>query len=225
MDFLCNECAKSFAKEVDLVIHQSRAHDKRSFSCEVCQENIIGKDKHRNHMRKHKQKETPKQIHTCTSCPYETPYKHNLNKHIKTHEKERANGACKFCPECGKSFPVQRNLTKHLKIHQKKTSPSAPQQVEKVKTNIGLGTFLREEKKAFNKEILCTQCTKTFRDAYNLNRHIRKVHEKKTKTKKRHNRTTVMRRVKRMLTDEDYLNEIIRQRRLASGTMIDETLI
>ena len=135
-------------------------------------------------MRKHKQKETPKQIHTCTSCPYETPYKHNLNKHIKTHDKERANGACKFCPECGKSFPVQRNLTKHLKIHQKKTSPSAPQQVEKVKTNIGFGTFLREEKKAFNKEILCAQCTQ-----------------------------------------EDYLNEIIRQRCLASGTMIDETLI
>ena len=86
MDFLCNECAKSFAKEVDLVIHQSRAHDKRHFSCEVCQENFIGKDKHRNHMRKHNEKkETPKKIHICTSCPYETPYKRYLNKHVKTH--------------------------------------------------------------------------------------------------------------------------------------------
>ena len=36
MDFLCNECAKSFAKEVDLVIHQARVHNKRSFSCEMC---------------------------------------------------------------------------------------------------------------------------------------------------------------------------------------------
>jgi len=36
-----------------------------------------------------------------------------------------------------------------------------------------------------------------------------------------------MRRVKRMLADEDYLNEIARQRRLAapSGPVIDETLI
>ena len=36
-----------------------------------------------------------------------------------------------------------------------------------------------------------------------------------------------MRRVKRMLADEDYLNEIARQRRLAapSGAVIDETLI
>ena len=63
MDFLCNECAKSSAKEVDLVIHQSRAHDKRHFSCEVCQENFIRKDKHRNHMRKHNnEKKTPKNV-------------------------------------------------------------------------------------------------------------------------------------------------------------------
>ena len=36
-----------------------------------------------------------------------------------------------------------------------------------------------------------------------------------------------MRQVKRMLADEDYLNEIARQRRLAapSGAVIDETLI
>ena len=131
MDFLCNECAKSFAKEVDLVIHQSRAHDKRHFSCEVCQENFIGKDKHRDHIRKHnKKKETPKKStcvhlaltkhHTniCSSCPYETPCKRYLIKHVKTHDKEKVYGAPKFCPGCGKSFPAKRNLTKHLKIHQ-----------------------------------------------------------------------------------------------------------
>ena len=112
MDFPCNECAKSFAKEVDLVIYQSRAHDKCHFSCEVCQENFIGKDKHRNHMRKHKK------INICSSCPYETPYKWYLIKHVKTHDKEKVYGAPKFCPECGKSFPAKRNLTKHLKIHQ-----------------------------------------------------------------------------------------------------------
>lgn len=49
----------------------------------------------------------------------------------------------------------------------------------------------------------------------------------KNETKRRRNRTTVMRQVKRMLADEDYLNEIARQRRLAapSGAVIDETLI
>ena len=99
--------------------------------------------------------------------------------------------------------------------------------LDKVKSNIGYGTFLRGEKGASKEEILCAQCTKKFRDGYNLERHIRKVHEEKTKTKRRRNRTTVMRQVKRMLADEDYLNEIARQRRLAapSGAVIDETLI
>ena len=161
MDFLCNECAKSFAKEVDLVVHQLRAHDKRPFSCPVCKENFIGKDTQRNHMRKHnKKKETTKKILTCSSCTYETPHKQNLNRHVKTHDNEKVNGASMFCPECGKSFPAKRNLTRHLKIHQKKTSPSAPKQVEKVKSNIGYGTFLRG-KKSFALSVLKNSETAT----------------------------------------------------------------
>ena len=121
MDFLCNECAKSFAKEVDLVIHQSRAHDKCHFSCEVCQENFIGKDKHRNHMRKHnKKKETPKKstyVHLALTKHHTNGTSSNMSR-LKTHDKEKVYGAPKFCPECGKSFPAKRNLTKHLKIHQ-----------------------------------------------------------------------------------------------------------
>ena len=124
MDFLCNECAKSFAKEVDLVVHQLRAHDKRPFSCPVCKENFIGKDTQRNHMRKHnKKKETTKKNLTCSSCTYETPHKQNLNRHVKTHDNEKVNGASMFCPECGKSFPAKRNLTRHLKIHQRPETP------------------------------------------------------------------------------------------------------
>ena len=86
MDFLCNECAKSSAKEVDLVIHQSRAHDKRHFSCEVCQENFIGKDKHRNHMRKHnKKKETPKKstyVHLALTKHHTNGTSSNMSRHM-----------------------------------------------------------------------------------------------------------------------------------------------
>ena len=53
---------------------------------------------------------------------------------------------------------------------------------------------------------------------------MRQVHFKKKKKKKK-NRTAVMRKVKRMLSDEDFLREMNRQRNLnaPSGT-IDETL-
>ena len=86
MDFPCNECAKSFAKEVNLVIHQSRAHDKCHFSCEVCQENFIGKDKHRNHMRKHnKKKETPKKsiyVHLALTKHLKNGTSSNMSRHM-----------------------------------------------------------------------------------------------------------------------------------------------
>ena len=72
MDFLCNECAKTFAKEVDLVIHQARAHDKPSFSCEMCNVINVGYTNHNNHMRVHKPKKKTTRLLKCEKCYYET---------------------------------------------------------------------------------------------------------------------------------------------------------
>ena len=72
MDLLCTECAKVFAKEVDLIVHQARAHDTRHFTCTECQAFLVGKDQQRNHMRQHMRKEKSLSIRTCTLCPYET---------------------------------------------------------------------------------------------------------------------------------------------------------
>ena len=107
MDLLCTECAKVFAKEVDLIAHQARAHDTRHFTCTECQAFLVGKDQQRNHMRQHMRKEKSLSIRTCTLCPYETRFKHNLNRHTaKAHTaKEKEPKATKACPECGKSFP------------------------------------------------------------------------------------------------------------------------
>ena len=86
MDLLCTECAKVFAKEVDLIAHQARAHDTRHFTCTECQAFLVGKDQQRNHMRQHMRKEKSLSIRTCTLCPYETRFKHNLNRHTaKAH--------------------------------------------------------------------------------------------------------------------------------------------
>ena len=89
MDFLCNECAKTFAKEVDLVIHQARAHDKRSFSCKMCHVINVGYTNHNNHMRVHKPKKKTTRLLKCEKCYYETTHKQHLNRHILTVHKKR----------------------------------------------------------------------------------------------------------------------------------------
>ena len=83
MDLLCTECAKVFAKEVDLIAHQARAHDTRHFTCTECQAFQVGKDQHRNHMEQHTRKEKSLSLRTCTLCPYETRFEHNLNRQPK----------------------------------------------------------------------------------------------------------------------------------------------
>ena len=122
MDFLCNECAKTFAKEVDLVIHQARAHDKRSFSCEMCHVINVGYTNHNNHMRVHKPKKKTTRLLKCEKCYYETTHKPHLNRHILTVHKEKKDSdksKNRSCPDCGKSFLQQRYLTRHKKIHRK----------------------------------------------------------------------------------------------------------
>ena len=122
MDFLCNECAKTFAKEVDLVIHQARAHDKRSFSCEMCHVINVGYTNHNNHMRVQKPKKKTTRLLKCEKCYYETTHKQHLNRHILTvhnGKKDSNKSKNRSFPYCGKSFLQQRYLTRHKKIHRK----------------------------------------------------------------------------------------------------------
>ena len=54
VDFLCNQCGKNSGEEIDLALHEARAHDKRPVKCKKCGETFVGKTTLQNHMRKHK---------------------------------------------------------------------------------------------------------------------------------------------------------------------------
>ena len=51
---LCSECGKSFTEAATLFIHQSRTHDKTTYSCDECGTDVIGKVTINNHKRRHK---------------------------------------------------------------------------------------------------------------------------------------------------------------------------
>ena len=70
---LCTECGKSFTEEILLLIHQTRIHDKMSYSCDECGADVIGKVSLSNHKKRHKipaVKNLRKQ--KCEKCPYKS---------------------------------------------------------------------------------------------------------------------------------------------------------
>ena len=108
--FLCNECGKSFAEDIDLALHERRTHDKRTFPCEKCVETLVGQSKYSNHMRKHKSGVAKaKALRKCDSCPNETTDASNLSRHITLvhKEKQKRKNNPKECNDCGQVFFTQ----------------------------------------------------------------------------------------------------------------------
>ena len=94
-----------------------------------------------------------------------------------------------------------------------------------MKSAAGFGTFVREKSVRVSDKYLCSECCKTFNSAFNLKRHmVSRLHRQKSKKKK--SRTTVMRRVRKFLSESENLKEIKRQRKSSDTSgLIDATLI
>ena len=248
--FLCSECGKSFTEEAYLYIHQTRVHDKTLLTCDTCGENCVGKVALQNHKRKHTAVAKPKlkTILKCEICAFETSNMANLRRHKGVHiEKPQKKKKPTECEECGKTFARKDSLDKHVKVHKKsepveackecdyKGSGTADlknhvnlvhQQVKKVKSTAGFGNFVRKEKTKALNQFMCSECSKTFNSNANLKRHMMSGLHATARRKKRRHRTTVMRKVKKMLSDPDFLKEISRQSKLgAPSGVIDETLV
>ena len=105
---LCSECGKSFTEAATLFIHQSRTHDKTTYSCDECGTDVIGKAAFNNHKRRHK---TPvvKNLQSklkCEICPYESAIKSNVNRHKKQVHEQKPEKVKKSwnCEHCEKKF-------------------------------------------------------------------------------------------------------------------------
>ena len=48
------QCGQVFDEEIDLALHEARAHNKRSVKCDKCGETFVGQTTLQTRMRKHK---------------------------------------------------------------------------------------------------------------------------------------------------------------------------
>ena len=108
----------------------------------------------RNHMRQHTKKEKSLSRRTCTLCPYETRVKSNLNRHTAQKKESQKHQRLVLSVENCYHFRKKSTRHKNKKNQQTKDSPTSPKVVQKVKSSIGFGTFVRTEKESTTQELL-----------------------------------------------------------------------
>ena len=178
---LCNECGKCFKEEASLLVHYSKTHDKRCFTCGKCGDEIIGKQNHLNHMRKHKNAIPKlKKVLKCDKCPYEASTKSNLNRHQKSAHKEEPKDNNFSCGECKYVTGNKNYLKYHIRfmhtskegmwICMKGTCEHKPKQF--------INDKLLNKHQKIHGDHACSECEKKFGTKRSLKRHQKKIHKR-----------------------------------------------
>ena len=216
---VCGECQKTFRHQGFLQVHINAYHDKTVHTCEECKEDIIGKKSMLNHKRKHKgprekkkvsHRESPrpqkiKESPVCDKCGKSFGRKAHLVRHKLVHQKETERFSCNVCQT---QFRRKDNLDVHVEnVHVTKVRPEGlirTAMFEKEKP-------LREEKGS----VECGKCGKSFISKFNLKRH----------TRKHKSRWTVMRKVRKMITDAEYKKELKKKWSDGDSEAVDDTYV
>ena len=244
-NFLCTECGKELKSADDLDLHLHNAHDKTPFTCNQCNMQCIGRQQFNNHKRKHKTQKL--NVYKCKLCQFEVNDASNFNRHVKWHTvvKETKPKKSRTCAPCGKTFDRKRNFDCHLKTHAEESAPTFSctlcdnkfSREDNLKihhdtvhannfhSDIGHGLFEKQKKVKSVKAYMCERCAKTFNSEANLKRHfLTSAHT--NKAKKGRSRWTVMRKVRKLLKDSQYVDEIGKKWKNGAGNGgIDDTLV
>ena len=247
-DFLCKSCGKGFKSDGDLGLHEYNAHDQTPLECKDCGKQSIGRQQFNNHNRKHK---TQKQkVYKCEMCQFEGNHASNFQRHMKLHnvikEKEQKPKKSRNCAQCGKMFDRKNSFDRHMINAHKESVQTFPciqcnrefsrkdhlkdhqdaVHASNIHSEIGHGSFEKRKKvKKVKKTFLCEKCAKTFNSQANLSRHfLTSAH--RSQAKKGRSRWSIMRKVRKLLKDSQFTEEIGKKWKDSAGNDgIDGTLV
>ncbi|XP_072933821.1 zinc finger Y-chromosomal protein-like [Epargyreus clarus] len=172
----CKICHLSYSKIESLKRHIRRKHDKGSY-CEVCNKQFDTRESYLNHSHM-------KAIRECTICGLIFASKGGLGKHMRcTHKIDEPKTV--FCTLCNEGFHDKRQLKPHyMKVHLKVsyTCHFCSKQF-KAKESYRRHILFKHpsNSQTSNSQLQkCERCPETFKDEFELCKHINTVHSSMT---------------------------------------------
>ena len=139
-----------------------------AFKCDKCDASYPVRKSLLNHIRlKHGD---AKQF-TCQHCVYATANRSHYEQHLRSLHQ----GIKEICDICGRNFSDKSNLNKHVRQFH-------PELVQGIKRKAA-DPFPQPAKRVGNdapKELTCGVCHAKFKEVFNLNKHMKMVHEEKS---------------------------------------------
>ncbi|XP_047037808.1 zinc finger protein 26-like [Helicoverpa zea] len=167
----CRICNLSYDKIESLKRHVRRKHDKGSH-CEVCNKQFDTRELYLNHSHM-------KEIKECNICGLIFASQGGLAKHLRCTHKI-ASPKIVFCNICNEGFHDKRQLKPHLmKVHLKVSYTCIYcKKVFKAKESYRRHIFVKHPSVNHYSGQLqkCDQCNETFKDEFDLCKHINVVH-------------------------------------------------
>ncbi len=174
LPFKCKRCSRRFAKEAEMLAHESRVHPQ--YICEICGYDAKKKWGLERHLETHLDKsqrapQPPKKVYTyfCDVCGISKKSPGELKYHMATHTGELPYK----CTKCNKRYTTTQERDDHQAEHHKRYPCEFCGRV--LISNKGLtGHIMAIHTK--EKPFGCGQCERRFISQSFLNYHLRNAH-------------------------------------------------
>lgn len=166
--FGCDECGKRFRIRMQLNEHKLRHSKEKKFICEICQLGCCTKQDLNLHMRHHT---NDRRFH-CSMCPKAFVRNSDLKIHIRVHTGEKPY----VCDICHKCFRANQNLSVHKKSHMGEASKTYQCEHcdKKFLRNIDRTVHMRTH--TGEKPFKCQICDRGYSSKFNVRAHIERDH-------------------------------------------------